>query len=79
MSEKANKPKIGIIVGSNLPTRICRTVAEWAMEAMRDERIDLELIDLAEIALPFLDEPEIPARHKSQKGHTETWSRTISG
>jgi len=78
MNETEVKPKIGIIVGSNRPTRVCRKVAEWAMKAMEHESLTLELIDLAEVNLPFLDEPEIPAHHHYQKAHTEAWSQTIS-
>jgi len=74
-----SKPKIGIIVGSNRPTRICLTVAEWVQKEMSNDSIDLELIDLATIGLPFLDEPEIPAHHAYQKDHTKAWSELISG
>jgi NAD(P)H-dependent FMN reductase len=73
-----SKPKIGIIVGSNRPTRICRTVAEWVQTNMKHDALELELIDLAEINLPFLDEPEIPAHHRYTKDHTKSWSELIS-
>jgi NAD(P)H-dependent FMN reductase len=46
---------------------------------MQHDGLNLELIDLAEINLPFLDEPEIPARHKYTKDHTKAWSQLISG
>jgi len=71
------KPRIGIIVGSNRPNRICLHVAEWVQNAMKHDSLDLELIDLAEINLPFLDEPEIPAHHKYTKNHTKQWSELI--
>ncbi|MBC2105576.1 NAD(P)H-dependent oxidoreductase [Listeria booriae] len=73
------KPKIGLIIGSNRPGRVCRTVAEWAMREMQHEQLDLSLIDLAEINLPFLDEPEVPAYHHYTKDHTKAWSALISG
>lgn len=73
------KPSIGIIVGSNRPIRICRTIAEWVQKEMRNDELDLDLIDLAEIDLPFLDEPEMPARHDYRKEHTKAWSRLIAG
>ena len=74
-----NKPKIAIIVGSNRPTRICRTVAEWVMNEMQHEALSLSLLDLAEVNLPFLDEPEIPAHHSYQNPHTKAWSKMVSG
>ncbi|MBC1500495.1 NAD(P)H-dependent oxidoreductase [Listeria weihenstephanensis] len=75
----SEKPNIGLIIGSNRPTRVCRTVAEWAMKEMEHDKLNLSLIDLAEINLPFLDEPEIPAHHKYKKAHTKAWSELISG
>jgi len=79
MDSTAHKPVIGIIIGSNRPTRVCRTVAEWVQKEMHHSDLDLQLIDLAEVNLPFLDEPEIPAHHNYQKDHTKAWSERISG
>lgn len=54
--------RIGAIVGSNRPRRICRQLAEWVLAIARAEsRLTYELIDLGEIALPFLDEPLMAA------------------
>jgi NAD(P)H-dependent FMN reductase len=41
-------------------------------------KLDFELIDLAVINLPFLDEPEMPALGNYQHEHTKTWSELIS-
>jgi len=71
-------PNIGIIVGTNRPTRIGRGIAEWVQRNMQHDGLNLELIDLAEINLPFLDEPEIPAHHHYTKDHTKAWSELIS-
>ena len=79
ITEKRLNPRIGIVVGSNRPTRVCRTVAEWVKRAMQRDDVNLDLIDLAEIGLPFLDEPKVPAHHLYQNDHTKAWSRTISG
>jgi NAD(P)H-dependent FMN reductase len=72
-------PSIGIVVGSNRPTRVCRTVAGWVINKMQRDDLNLKIIDLAEVGLPFLDEPEVPARHRYQNSHTKAWSETISG
>jgi NAD(P)H-dependent FMN reductase len=69
---------IGIIVGSNRPGRICLDVASWAQKQMLNDNLRLDLIDLAEINLPFLNEPEIPAHHKYLNDHTKAWSEKIS-
>lgn len=71
-------PRIGIIIGSNRPTRIATSISNYIKDAMAHENLELVLIDLAEINLPFLDEPEIPARHHYTKPHTERWSQLIS-
>jgi len=73
------KPRIGIIVGSNRPTRIALDVATWVQQHMQNDQLDLELIDLAAINLPFLDEPKVPERHQYQNDHTKAWSEKISG
>jgi NAD(P)H-dependent FMN reductase len=78
MSDSTNKPNIGIIVGSNRPSRICLSIAEWAAGTMQHDSLNLAIIDLAEINLPFLDEPEIPAHHHYQKNHTRAWSELVN-
>ena len=72
------KPRIGIITGSNRPTRIAKSVADWVKQGMQNENLELEIIDLAEIDLPFLDEPEVPAHHHYTKEYTKKWSQLIS-
>ena len=79
MATRRVKFKIGIILGSNRPGRICRAMGEWVLKAMQHENLEIDLIDLAEINLPFLDEPELPAHHHYQKEHTRRWSQLISG
>lgn len=50
----ATKPNIGIIIGTNRPTRIGKDIAEWVKNAMHNDKLNLELIDLADINLPLL-------------------------
>jgi NAD(P)H-dependent FMN reductase len=71
--------RIAVVVGSTRPSRICPEIAAWVLETARsDSRLSYELLDLAEIALPFLDEPLIPALGRYEHEHTRRWSRTIS-
>lgn len=76
--ENNNKPNIAIILGSNRPGRICPTIANWVLKELQNDKLNFTLVDLAEIDLPFLDEPEVPARHHYKNEHTLKWSMTIS-
>ncbi|HEY0222298.1 MAG TPA: NAD(P)H-dependent oxidoreductase [Lactovum miscens] len=69
--------KIGLILGSNRPNRIGSDIAQWVKQTMCHPALEIDIIDLAQINLPFLDEPEIPARGNYQKEHTKRWSQLI--
>jgi NAD(P)H-dependent FMN reductase len=70
--------KIGVIVGSTRPNRVGRKVADWFMEQVQDmPDVEFELIDLAEVNLPFLDEPKTPDQGDYQHEHTKKWSKII--
>ncbi|MGO3603660.1 MAG: NADPH-dependent FMN reductase, partial [Enterococcus malodoratus] len=71
------KKKIGIILGSNRPTRIGGEIADWVKKQMEHEKLTIDIIDLAVINLPFLDEPDIPAMGNYQNEHTKNWSQLI--
>ncbi|MFE1645995.1 NADPH-dependent FMN reductase [Microbacterium sp. P01] len=72
------KPLLQIIIGSTRPGRIGEPVADWfAGIARHDGRFDLEVIDLAEVALPLLDEPNHPKLREYTHAHTRSWSATI--
>ncbi|MEX1220316.1 MAG: NAD(P)H-dependent oxidoreductase [Solirubrobacterales bacterium] len=70
--------RLHIIVGSVRPVRVGLPVGLWMDSVARgDERFDVTLVDLAEVNLPFLDEPEMPHLGKYTHEHTKAWSRTI--
>lgn len=71
-------PRISIIVGSTRPVRIGRQLAD-AIGATIDAHTDAEvqILDLAEIALPLLDEPLMAMMHQYQNAHTLAWAKTI--
>jgi NAD(P)H-dependent FMN reductase len=74
------RPRVGVIIGSTRPTRICAGIAGWARDAIAaGSELSYELIDLAEIGLPFLDEPLKAALHTYSHEHTRAWSRLIAG
>jgi NAD(P)H-dependent FMN reductase len=72
-------PLLQVIVASTRPGRVGRTVGEWfAAEAGRHGNFDVELVDLAEVGLPFFDEPKHPRLGQYEHDHTRRWSETIS-
>jgi NAD(P)H-dependent FMN reductase len=72
--------RIAVIIGSTRPARICPGIARWSLRALGEgSRLSYELVDLAEVSLPFLDEPHKAALSDYRHEHTKAWSRTISG
>jgi NAD(P)H-dependent FMN reductase len=71
--------RVAIVVGSTRPTRICADIAAWALAAaQRSSPLRYELLDLAEVNLPFLDEPLKAALQQYEHEHTRAWSRLVS-
>ncbi len=70
--------KLHTIIGSVRPGRVGLPVGNW-IDALagRDDRFETTLVDLAEVNLPFLDEPEMPHLGRYSHEHTKAWSRTI--
>src|SRR5207344_3406118 len=54
-------------------------VAAWfEQQATSHGRFDIEVVDLAAVNLPMMNEPEHPRLRKYQHPHTKSWSETIS-
>jgi NAD(P)H-dependent FMN reductase/DNA-binding MarR family transcriptional regulator len=71
--------RIAVVIGSTRPGRICPGIAAWFLNAAQeDSSLHYELLDLAEIDLPFLDEPFMAALNRYEHEHTKAWSRVIS-
>lgn len=73
-------PKLHIIIGATRPGRIGPVIATWFHTlAVSHGGFEVELIDLAEVGLPLLDEPENAARGGVyHHDHTKAWSAVIS-
>lgn len=69
--------KIGIIIGSTRPNRISLSIATWLQTAMAQSDLQIDLIDLADIQLPFLDEVAQPSDGHYELAHTKAWSQLI--
>ncbi len=74
----SRRPVIGVLVGSTRPVRIGRQLADAIADLARPEA-DVQILDLAQIALPFLDEPKMPSLADYVQPHTLAWKRTIDG
>lgn len=76
--------KIGVIIGSTRPNRVGGTVGSWVADQVRradnvpgEPGIAVDLIDLAEVGLPFMDEPREAATGIYQHEHTLAWARRV--
>lgn len=73
------KYQLKIIIGSTRPARKGIFVADWFIAiAKQHPDFEVEVLDLKEINLPFLDEEEHPRLQKYTKAHTKKWSQTIA-
>lgn len=72
------RPLLQIHIGSTRPNRLGPAFATWFAEvAERHSSFESEVIDLAEIALPLLDEPNHPRLRQYVNQHTLDWSATV--
>ncbi|MBA3461858.1 MAG: NAD(P)H-dependent oxidoreductase [Deltaproteobacteria bacterium] len=70
--------KIAVIIGSTRPGRKGEAVGKWVHgHAQKRTDATFDLVDLAEINLPLLDEPVPPSQNKYSKDHTKAWSAKI--
>jgi NAD(P)H-dependent FMN reductase len=71
-------PILLTILGSVRPGRVGQPVAEWFSGRVQvDGRFSLESVDLGELALPALDEPNHPRMRKYTQSHTQAWSKIV--
>lgn len=53
--------KVAIIVGSVRPNRRSKQVANWLRtQLLASDQVHFDVVDLAKVNLPMLDEPQIP-------------------
>jgi NAD(P)H-dependent FMN reductase len=71
--------KLEIIIASTRPNRAGLPVAQWInAEAVAHGGFDeVELVDLAEVNLPFMNEPHHPRLRDYQFQHTKDWSAKV--
>jgi NAD(P)H-dependent FMN reductase len=73
-----SKPVLAIVIGSTRPGRIGPKFAAWfRSRAIEHGGFEVELVDLAALKLPFLDEPGFPRLHQYVHEHTINWGRIV--
>ena len=71
-------PTLGVLIASTRPGRIGLPVGEWIVSAAKEHgAFDVRVLDLAEIDLPLMNEPNHPRLRTYTLEHTLEWSRTI--
>ena len=78
--DSGNKPVLRIIICSTRPGRVGLPVGNWFRDqAIAHGRFDVQVTDLKELDLPFMDEPNHPNMRKYTKQHTKDWSALVDG
>jgi NAD(P)H-dependent FMN reductase len=71
-------PKLQIIIASTRPGRVGLPVGRWFDARAREHgAFDVELVDLLELDLPFMDEPNHPRLAQYNQRHTKEWSAKV--
>lgn len=69
---------IRVIIASTRPVRVGPQIAEEVVKIIGENpQVNVEVTDLKELNLPFLDEPEMPALGNYVHEHTKNWSGLI--
>jgi NAD(P)H-dependent FMN reductase len=71
--------RIAIVAGSTRPNRRADRVADWVLESAQSRGdADYVVVDLKEVGLPLLDEPEPAAIGSYRQAHTQRWSELVA-
>lgn len=71
-------PRIGIVVSTTRPTRIGPSVAGWVKE-LAPYGTETEIVDLAEVDLPFLADAAMPSAGEYDQPSTIAWAERVRG
>lgn len=72
--------RLSIIIGSTRPGRAGLPIADWFADRARAHGgFEIDVVDLAELNLPMLDEPNHPRLRQYTHQHTKDWSARVSG
>ncbi len=77
-AEHTAAPKVAIVVGSTRPGREGEAVARWVHGiAVGRGDATFEVLDVADYALPHLDEPVPPLAGRYSRSHTQEWAAKV--
>jgi NAD(P)H-dependent FMN reductase len=70
--------KLNVVIASTRPGRTGKPVGEWFVGlAQAHGGFEVELVDLAQVGLPLLDEPHHPRLRQYLHQHTQAWSASV--
>ena len=73
-------PRLSVIIGSTRPGRAGLPIADWFADRARGHGgFEIDVVDLAELNLPMLDEPNHPRLRQYTHQHTKEWSARVAG
>jgi NAD(P)H-dependent FMN reductase len=80
MVNESDRPRtLLVVIGSTRPGRVGKPVADWFAGLAREhDGFAVEVADLADLALPLMDEPKHPRFGEYQHEHTKRWSATVA-
>jgi NAD(P)H-dependent FMN reductase len=71
-------PTLMIVIASTRRGRVGMPVAEWFYRHALDHgHFDIDLVDLAKLDLPMMDEPNHPRMRRYTQEHTRHWSARV--
>ncbi len=77
-TSSGSKPVLMIVIASIRQGRVGLSVGRWFEEVAREsDKFDIDLVDLAEIDLPPMTEPNHPRLQRYTFEHTKAWSKRV--
>lgn len=71
--------RLSVIIGSTRPGRVGLPIGQWFFErAKLHGKFEVELVDLKDRNLPFLDEAKHPRLGEYEHEHTKAWSKLVN-
>ena len=72
-------PRVLVVIASTRPGRAGRAIGDWFVDVARAHSgFDVDVADLAELDLPFHDEPAHPRLGRYEHDHTKRWSEQVA-
>lgn len=78
-STPSSTPQVAVIVGATRQHRVGRKIADAVADIVSGQGASVEILDLADVDLPFFDEPNPPAQGRYTMATTKAWAARIAG